>query len=81
MTDTELLDWLEEQERRTSYGRGWLCQLSDTRGWLLHESEAPKAWPTIRQAIISAAAEEQNRGDNKRREKRQRKGAEKSCPA
>lgn len=52
LTDTEMLDWLEENAR--GYGRGWVCRNSTTgRGLRLHETSRLDARSTVREAIIN----------------------------
>ena len=51
MTDTELLNWLDEHA--AGYGNGWICRNSTTgRGLRLHETSDPDASPTVREAIL-----------------------------
>lgn len=59
MYDTEMLDWLEEQNRRSLYTGQCLFRWSVTgRGWRLHEtSGGPNEEPTfntVREAIADA---------------------------
>lgn len=54
-TDTELLDWLEEQNGKKSYTGKCVFRWSTTRrGWRLHETTHSLAVDTVREAIIDA---------------------------
>lgn len=49
-TDTVRIDALQELTK--GYGKGWILRESSTgRGMRLHETEAPGAYPSVRQAI------------------------------
>jgi hypothetical protein len=73
LTDTELLDWLDANQRHTWPGRGWICRNSTTgRGLRLHETTREDASSTVREAIMVAMRredwrmgelEEQGKGD------------------
>lgn len=55
MTDTELLDWMEEQHRLSSYTGKCVWRWSTSgRGWRLHETSGYDAKPTVREAIQAA---------------------------
>ena len=60
MTDTELIDWLEEQLAERVYtGRCCFRWSANGRGWRLHESSRP-GYNTVRAAIEAAAKEKRN---------------------
>ena len=53
MTDTELLDALQElTDRRMYTGKVILRYSTRGRGWRLHESPMPEAVSDVRQAIL-----------------------------
>jgi len=57
--DTELLDWLERQNRKRSYTGQCVFRWSTTgRGWRLHETSESDALPTVRATIVAAMEEE-----------------------
>lgn len=50
MNDTERLNYLQSLEE--GYGAGWILRSSEIgRGMRLHETSAPGASPTVREAI------------------------------
>ena len=52
-TDTELLDWLEQNTQ--GYGLGWICRDSTRgRGLRVHETSDKRAKKTVREAIADA---------------------------
>jgi hypothetical protein len=52
-TDTELLDFLQEQTNKAAYTGKVICRRSSTgRGWRLHESSLPHANGDVREAIM-----------------------------
>jgi len=52
-SDTEMLNWLQEQTK--GYGCGWIVRDSSTgRGMRLHETSQVDAKPSIREAIVDA---------------------------
>ena len=54
-TDTELLDFLQEQTEMSRYTGRVVFRLSQTgRGWRLHESSRKESVPNVRDAIIKA---------------------------
>ena len=53
-TDTELLDFLQEQTDKAAYTGKVICRKSTTcRGWLLHESSLSHANADVREAIMN----------------------------
>ncbi len=55
MTDTELLDWLEAQNKKAKYsGRCVFRWSGEGRGWRLHETKLEYGSASVRQAIINA---------------------------
>lgn len=54
-TDTEMLDWLDEQTKKHRYTGRVLFRWSFTgRGWRLHETSMEGAVPDVREAIANA---------------------------
>lgn len=50
--DTEMLDWLEEQNKKANYtGKCIFRWSSANRGWRLHETSRAEAVSSVRQAI------------------------------
>lgn len=55
LRDRKLLNFLEQENNKGRYTGRCLFRLSSTgRGWRLHETEAPEASFTVREAIIDA---------------------------
>ena len=55
LTDTELISFLEEENKKCRYTGNCIFRLSTTRrGWRLHETSKPQGCPTVREAITSA---------------------------
>jgi len=53
-TDTELLDFLQQELDKSAYTGKVVCRDSTTgRGWRLHESSKVNAVPDVRQAITN----------------------------
>ncbi len=51
-TDTELLDYLQQETDKENYTGKVICRHSTTgRGWRLHETTWRGAVPTVREAI------------------------------
>jgi len=54
-TDTELIEFLEEQNKKSKYTGKCVFRWSNTgKGWRLHETSDNLSFPTVRQAILSA---------------------------
>ena len=54
-TDTELISFLEEENKKCRYTGNCIFRLSTTRrGWRLHETSKPQGHPTVREAITRA---------------------------
>lgn len=63
-TDTEMLDWLQNNAR--GYGVGWICRDSVTgRGLRLHETSLKEASDTVREAIKRAMSGNLTHGEIK----------------
>lgn len=55
ITDTELLDWLEKQNKKSAYTGLCIFRWSTTgRGWRLHETSASGASTSVRHSIMLA---------------------------
>ena len=61
-TDTELLNWLQEQlNKKTISGKAKFVWLrTHGHGFSLHESRDPDAWSNVRDAIIEGMAKANN---------------------
>jgi hypothetical protein len=58
-TDTELIDFLERQNKKNRYTGFCMFRISTTnRGWRLHETEAAGSKSNVRSAIIDAIEKE-----------------------
>lgn len=54
-TDKQMLDWLEEQNKRSTYTGQCVFRWSQTgRGWRLHECSSTEGFETVRKAIAAA---------------------------
>ena len=58
-TDSELLDWLQEQNDKATYTGKCVFRNSTTgRGWRLHETSAIWATKDVRYAIVQGIKDE-----------------------
>lgn len=58
LTDTELISFLEEENKKCRYTGNCAFRLSTTRrGWRLHETSKPQGCSTVREAITRALLE------------------------
>lgn len=56
-TDTELLNWLEEQNSRKRYTGECIFRWSSTgRGWRIHEAHKSR-WKNVKQTVREAIAD------------------------
>lgn len=63
-TDTELLNYLQQETEKEDYTGRVICRQSTTgRGWRLHESSWCGSVTTVRQAIINFIEEEKWRNN------------------